>query len=316
MPDLEEEAKLTKAAVESEAKEVKPAPSQNIPREKIEPGLRTYASDIADLMRKEKGSIIKIALAEQKRRDEYKKENNPVATKNIIVMLVGIGLIVGGIMIFVRSIMNRAAPVNQITNLNPSLPSFIFAENQVHIDMTELNRTELINAIKTQVANDTQIPGTINNLFISYQYSGLLVQAPITVFLQKLGINTPDNLFQNFESNFMLGVYNEDGPNELFLIFKLKDFNEGFAAMRDFEPSMLSEFVRLFDIDTSAYGRDIFNANFTTETLFNREARVLRDPDGKALLSYVFLDPKTVMITTKGDSIEEVSKRISLQTLK
>lgn len=302
-------------ALQKDLEEAAITPSGDIPREKIEPGLRTYSSDIADMMKREKGSIIKIALAEQKRRDEFKTKHNPTATKNVVVIMLGLILIVGGVMIFVYSVLNRAKPVD-VTNFSPDLPSFIFTENQVHIDMTELNRTELVNSIQTQVANETLVPNTINNLFVSYKVGTAQTQVPSTVFLQKLGVNIPDTLFQNLQPNFMLGIYTNPGSNELFIIFKVKDFNDTFLAMREWEATMLSEMVRLFKIDTSPYGKTIFSREFVTSTLFNKEARVLKDSQDKVLLSYIFLDPKTVMITTAGVSVEEVIKRLNLQTIK
>lgn len=281
----------------------------------LEGGVRTYASDIAEMMKKEKGSIIKIALAEQQRREEFKKANNPVATKNIIVIFLGIALIVSGIMIFVYSVMSRAKSPDVI-NLSQNLPALLFSENQSHIDMTELNRRELLNAINTQVNNKTLGAGTINNLFISYRFGQTQSQVPVTMFMQKLGINIPDSFFQNLEDSFMLGVFNQEQTNELFLILKVKDFNEAFLSMREWEASMLSEFVNFFNIDTSSYGRVIFSKDFETVTLFNKESRILKDSSGLILLSYTFLDPKTLLVTTKGDSLDEILKRINLQTLK
>lgn len=287
----------------------------DLPHEKIAEASRTYASDIAETMRREKGSIIKIALAEQSRRDEYKKKRDPTSTKNMIVVMLGLILIVGGVMIFVYSYLNREKPV-AVTNFNSPLPSFLFTENQVQIDATILNRTELLNAIENQVGNQDLEPGTINNLYLSYKSPSGQVQLPATTFFQKLGIDVRDVLFQNLFPSFMLGVYNQPENNKLFVILKVKDFNETFLAMREFEDTMLTNFLRLFRIDTSAYGKAIFSKAFETQTLFNKEARVLLDPAGKTILSYIFLDPSTVMITTSTEAVEEVIKRMNLQTVR
>lgn len=288
---------------------------KTVPHEKQEGEVRTYATDIGEMMKREKGSVIKIALAEQHRREEFKKKMDPTATKNIIVMFLGIMLIVGGVMVFVYALMNRGKPV-PVTNFTSSLPSFFFTENQVQIDMTELNRTELVDTIHAEVARTTLVPETFNNLFVSYKSAIGQAQVPANVFFQKLGIDVPDGLFQNLYPSFMLGIYNEPSGNDLFMIYKVKDFNEAFSAMREWEPKMLSELVRVFDIDTSTYGKDIFNKEFVTETQFNKEARVLKEEGGTTVLSYIFLDPNTIMITTKTPGLEEVIKRMNLQTIK
>lgn len=313
---METDPDIIKANLETADKTLeKEVPLGAVQRETAQGGVRTYASDIAEMMKREKGSIIKIALAEQKRRDDSASRRDPTSTKNLIVMILGIALIVGGIMIFVSSIMNRSKPL-PVTNVSPTLPSFIFTENQVQIDMTDMNRTELINAIHIQVANATLVSETINNLYVSYRTSAGQTMVPATVFFQKLGVDIPDTLFQNLYPGLMLGVYNQPSGNDLFLILRVKDFNEAFLSMREWESSMLAELVRLFDIDTSAYGKAIFSKDFETVTLFNKETRLVKDDAGKVLLSYIFLDPKTIMITTQTDSVEEVVKRLNLQTLK
>jgi hypothetical protein len=277
--------------------------------------VRTYATDIGEMMKKQKGSVIKIALAEQKRRDEYKKKTDPTATRNIVVVMLGFVLIVGGIMIFIYTVMNRARPV-EVTNFVPTLPSFIFTENQVQIDVTELNRTELIAAIRAQVNNMTLGAETINNLFVSYRGVSGQAQIPSTAFLQKLGVDIPDTLALNLYPEFSLGVYSLPEGNDLFMILRVKDFNEAFSAMREWESYMLTEMVRLYSIDTKDYGKEIFTKDFENETIYNKEARILKDKAGKAILSYIFLDTRTVMITTQTDSVGEVIKRINQQTIK
>ncbi len=277
--------------------------------------VRTYATDIGEMMKKEKGSVIKIALAEQKRRDEYKKKTDPTATRNIVVVMLGFILIVGGIMIFIYTVMNRARPV-EVTSFVTTLPSFIFTENQVQIDVTELNRTELIAAIRAQVNNTTLGAETINNLFVSYRGVNGQAQIPSTLFLQKLGVEIPDTLALNLYPEFSLGVYSLPRGNDLFMILRVKDFNEAFSAMREWESYMLTEMVRLYSIDTKDYGKEIFTKDFENETIYNKEARILKDEDGKAILSYIFLDTRTVMITTQTDSVGEVIKRLNLQTIK
>ncbi len=310
---MEDDAKITGEALEKADKNLNTPTKISSP--KIEGNVRTYATDIAETMKREKGSVIKIALAEQERRNEFKKKLDPTATKNVIVMMLGFVLIVGGIMIFIYSVINHDAPV-EVTRTNVVFPSLIFTENQVQIDMTELNRTELFRAIHAQADNQTLIPGTINNLYISYKTSFGQTTVPSTLFLTKLGIEVPETFFQNLDPQFMLGVYSKQPTNNQFVIFKIKDFNETFLAMRDFETTMLSSFLKLFRIDTKTDGKDIFNKPFESVTLFNKEARVLKDSTGKVLLSYVFLDPKTIMITTETDAVQEVVKRLNLQTLK
>lgn len=311
---MQDDSQKSEAALETADKNLN-TPVPDVPTERPDGAVRTYATDIASMMKREKGSIIKIALAEQERQNKSKERLDPTATRNVVVMMLGFILIVGGIMIFIYSIVNRSGPTD-VVRTNTVFPSLLFTENQVQIDMTDLNKTELFNAILAQTDNRTLVPETINNLYISYKTSVGQTAVPATVFLQKLGIDVPENLFQNLYPQFMLGIYSMEPKNNQFLILKVKDFNEAFLAMRDFEVNMLSDFIRLFDIDTSVDGKTIFSKDFENVTLFNKEARVLRDSSGKVMLSYIFLDPRTIMITTQTDAVQEVLKRLNLQSIK
>jgi hypothetical protein len=313
---METDSEKLEQSIENADRIIAKEESKPISKEKLAGAVRTYATDIAEMMRKEKGSIIKIALAEQTRREKFQKKKDPTSTKNVIVVMLGFILIVGGIMVFIYAIINQNKPVSVVNTNNGILPSLFFTENQVQIDMSNLNKSELFNAIQLQVENKTLVLKTINNLFISYNTTSGQTQVPSTVFVQKLNLNVPDNLFQNLYSQFMLGIYAKEPKNNLFVVFKIKDFNDSFIAMRDWEGTMLSDLVRLFRIDTSSAGKNIFNKNFETVTLGNKEARVIKDSEGNVMLAYIFLNSKTIMITSDTDSVEEVVKRLNLQTLK
>ena len=65
--------------------------------------IRTYASDLAEVMRTKQGSVVKIALAEQARRDIDEANASPTSKKNIFLALGALILIAIGIGIFFLS---------------------------------------------------------------------------------------------------------------------------------------------------------------------------------------------------------------------
>lgn len=303
---LKKQIEIKTAGVDNSDKKTSP--------KKVGIGIRTYAADIANIMREEKGSIIKIALAEQERRQNLKEKRDPTSTKNLIVILLGITFIVAGVLIFVYFIVNRDNPVT--VNTPVSGPSLIYSENQTQIDMSSLTRGNFFKAIHSNMDGGFAENGTITNLMITTPTS--IGRAPVGIFpfFDKLGIKAPDAIKNLMSQVFMLGVYTDDGEGNLFLIFKVSDFNASFSAMKEWEVSLANDLVRLFRIDPQSFEGDIFLKEFKSDVVFNKQARNLYDDSGSLVLSYVYIDGNTIIITNDAESVEEVIKRINSQSIR
>jgi len=281
---------------------------------KVAVGIRTYAADIADIMRREKGSVIKIALAEQERRRSDKEKRNPTSTKNLIVILLGVIFIVSGILIFVYTVLNRDTPV--VISPTPLAPSLVYSENQKQIDVTHETRGNFYKLIHSSINADYANNDSITNLFVTSDTSFGKIGVTSQIFFNKLGIKVPDPVLALLSGQFMLGVRKINDEGNLFLIVRTKDFNQTFSAMKDWEISMANDLVRLFRIDPESFSGDIFSLDFKTTVLFNKEARALYDKDGKLVFTYIYLDNNTIILTTNTGLVEEVIKRINSQSIR
>ncbi|MEZ4103092.1 MAG: hypothetical protein R3B55_00785 [Candidatus Paceibacterota bacterium] len=108
---LDQERDVLKNELEKTTASVGPSPILKDDEKKVGVGIRTYSADIADIMRREKGSVIKIALAEQEKEKLIKKKRSD-KYKNLIVILLGVVFIVSGVLIFIYTIINRDAPIS------------------------------------------------------------------------------------------------------------------------------------------------------------------------------------------------------------
>lgn len=289
--------------------------SNKEPAKKVGVGIRTYSADIADIMKREKGSIIKIALAEQARQKEGKESKDPTSTRNIIIILVGASFIIFGIMIFVFTILNKDNPVSNISVSSPVVPGLVYTENQTQTDITNLTRGNLFTTISNSAIANFAENNTMVNIFLTNS-SSLRNQISILVFFDKLGIDIPEVLKSSLTGQFMLGSYKTNNEGNLFLILKVKDYNESFVAMKDWEVSMANDLVRLFKIDPKSFTGDIFLQPFRERVLFNKEMRGLYDEDGRLVISYTYIDRTTIVITSHTPSVEEIIKRINSQSIR
>lgn len=293
-----------------------PAPEESSsPTKKVGIGIRTYAADIAGIMKKEKGSVIKIALAEQERRQTYKENRDPTNIKNMIVMILGFLFIAAGIFVFVYTIIQRSAPVPVVV-APVAVPSLFYTENQTQTDITTITRGNLFSAIHKALEAGFAENDTMTTIaLIAGSGAG---KSPISAqaFFSKLGIKVPERAQNTLTGQFMLGVYKQENKGNLFLVLKTKDFNESFSAMKEWEVSMVNDMVRLFKIDPLLFSGDIFLKEFESGVAFNKEARTVFDENGQLVLSYVYLDRTTIAITNYMPAVEEIIKRINSQSIK
>ncbi|MDQ5952803.1 MAG: hypothetical protein QG551_31 [Patescibacteria group bacterium] len=296
------------------------APASSVPvlnsenTKKVGVGVRTYAADIAEIMRREKGSVIKIALAEQERRHENTEKHDPTSTKNLIVVFIGLIFIIGGILIFVYFLVNRNTGVSIAPPVTSA--SLVYSENQTQIDLSATTRGTLFTAIHSNLTGEFAENGTITNLLITTPTSVGRNPATIQSVFTKLGIKPPESILNLISPNFMLGVYEKDEVGNMFLIFRVSDFNQSFAAMKEWEVSFANDFVRLFRIDAKSFNGDIFTEEFKSDVIYNKQARNLFDKDGRLVISYIYIDSNTIIITTNTELVDEVIKRINSQSIK
>lgn len=312
MSELDE--KKIKEGLEKEANSIKETERISIPKEKLQEAIRTYSSDISEIMRKEKGSVIKIALAEQKRRDEYKKQKNPASTKNILVLLLGMALIGGGMLILGWALLKNLGTDTVIPA--SKVPAIIFTENQVHIDVSDLHRRQILEIVTDQVARLQTADGTITNIYMTENRSGTYQLVETYGFLNKVNLFPPEDLVNVLAKEFMLGTYRFNNSNKGFLIFKVNNFDRAFPAIRDWERTMLEDLAMVLGIQTRSLPNTIFEKSFITETIYNTPTRVLQTTEGMDVLMYSFIDPGTILITTNRSSIGEILKRNSSQSIR
>lgn len=311
--ELDKEREILKDELEKTTGVVSSSVSKENPK-KVGIGIRTYSADIADIMRREKGSIIKIALAEQARQKEGKESRDPTSTRNIIIIFIGIAFIVSGIMIFIYTALDKQTS-NNIVTINPVVPGLIYTENQTQTDITNLTRGNLFNTISNSSDASFAENRTMVNIFLTNN-SSLRSQISILVFFDKLGIKIPETLKASLTGQFMLGSYKVEDKGNLFLILKVKDYNESFVAMKEWEVSMANDLVRLFKINPDSFTGDIFLLPFRDRVLYNKEMRGLYDEDGRLVISYTYIDRNTVVITSHTPSVEEIIKRINSQSIR
>ena len=212
--------------------------------------VRTYQEDIADAIKNDNVSMIKIALAEKKRQDGGKSFNSIIepevrnSSTYIIagiafVVVILIGLAFGYIYIQSQNTIRQATDTAQM-----QVPQIIYTEMSSNIDTDGIDSNAIFKAINQEKMGlmDT---GTMKALYLTTG-QGTSTQALSTEqFFQILGTRAPNSVIRSLDPNFLLGVYAYT-PREMFAIFKVKSYDAAFAGMLDWEPNIETDVGNIF----------------------------------------------------------------------
>ncbi len=279
--------------------------------------LRTYQSDVAEALKKQKTSVIQMVLAEHKRKEKTAEELSPTSKKNLPVIVVSALFIVlsvvlvGGAGFYFLSNNKSAESPTQET----AVPSQVFAEAKKGIDITGLSRDRILDEIRKEISSSNLRLDSVLNIYFAERVDPSAPPSPTNTmrivsterFFNALESKIPNALSRSLEPQFMLGVHAFNG-NEAFLILKTNFFENAFAGMLKWEEFMARELLPLF---ASPAGKEAYDRNFQDFVLKNRDLRVLYNETGEIVLLYSFYDNNTIVVSTSPDTLEEIVTRLS-----
>jgi hypothetical protein len=273
--------------------------------------LRTYTSDMAEAIRDNEVSVIKIAMAEKEKRDKeeiYKKAKGTNLSKVL--------LLAGGIVLVVVAIF-AARYIIQKKKVVPIPPAsvvetFIPYNSKLDIDVTNVaNTNNLSNVIKNGLQPN---PGMVEALFLSRKVGETSEALTSKDFLSLIGTTMPSALVRSLSQNYLLGKYSSinavTANNKLstFLVFETTDYNQAYASMLEWEGTMQEDLFVLFNFPKP--NDSPFKKPWDDIIVSNRDARVLYGENGEGLLYYAFVNKNNFVITNSIEALKEIIARL------
>jgi len=276
--------------------------------------IRTYQSDLSEALKDQKGSVVKIALAEHKRKEQEKKNISPKSTKNTFFIWGGILLMAISAIIIIFLFINKKSTLKNFDSINPEgIQSLIFADNHKEIEAKNFSKRKMINAITNEVENNSLRLDTIENIYLTTSVNESEKQiVGAKNFLSLIGNNIPNSLLRAIENDFMIGIYSFDN-SQLFILLKTLSYDNAFAGLLLWEDKLFDDLYEIFKIDTSGENANLFNKKFQDMIVQNKDARVLKNDQGEIILMYIFLNKQTIIITRDEDTLVEVSNRLNIK---
>ncbi|MDD4989084.1 MAG: hypothetical protein PHV42_01525 [Candidatus Pacebacteria bacterium] len=281
--------------------------------------LRTYQDDIASAVNKEKASMITIALAEAKKREQnvtFEKQSS-FSGRNIWITAVSILLILGGAGISLYFyLQQKPIPPSQSHIAENAL---LIADSEKIIPVSTLARQEILSALENEKRSYSGELGSVENVRLQ---TGDTAKRDLTAseFFSSLSSTIPGNLLRSINPTYVFGIH-VFKKNEPFIILKVDSYQNAFAGMLDWEKTMFTELGPLF-LDEAPKASDFAPAGkygdgtWSDAIIGNSDSRAVMDKEtGEYVFLYSFLDKNTILITTNEDTVKEIANRIRAREL-
>lgn len=276
--------------------------------------LRTYKEDVAEALKKEKTTVVKMVLDEERRKEGMAASAAPSSKKNAILAWLSIILLVFGagtmaaIYVFRKT---DEASVNQSGGVK--IASLVFAESEKKISITDTPSERLAKLIKLEVLGADLRLDTVENLrfteagaVLSQKGEPIETEINAARLWSALSIDLPPVLLRSLSDEFMFGVHAWNG-NQAFIILKNNFYENAFAGMLKWEESIAKD---LLPIITNRPIEPFYGKPFQDLVIKNRDIRGLTDENGEPVLMYTFVNRETIVIATHKDTLNEVVSRV------
>lgn len=301
-----------------------PVPAQN---QNLKPNIKsniqalhTYEGDMARALRENNGSLIKVSLAEQKRRDEEARRGEVTKEKSRNFMYFFVGIMLVAIVVLGARYVNQIIKNRSINKVSiATRDTFFSTEEQIFLSANSLVGKESSAQLLLATINQKSVLGKMNSIFFKKDrvIEGESAFLSTQEIISRLGFSMPGSLVRTLNEEMIFGSFtNNKGEPNLFMMFYTNDYDQAFAGMLSWEKNLFSDLFTVFGINVNDKNSYLLDKKWDDILIDNNDTRVLRDNENNPILYYAFLDRNIFIITDNMDTIRESIKRLRTEKLK
>jgi len=278
--------------------------------------LRTYQSDVEEMLKHGEGSLATIAIAENDKRiraglsvEEPEKPGRTKLILGISLSLIVLGIGTLGFLYLFRNTEQEPVPLVEKT------PAIIVTDLEKALNIKGLGRDEILRILAKEVKENNSTLSSVVGLNIVEGTGENKQTVATSVFFQKLQTHAPDALVRSLAPNFLFGLHILN-MNQPFLIFKTGYYQNTYAGMLSWENTLKEDIGSIFIAPEAAVVAEtsdqVINRGEKFEDIVvkNRDTRALRNQEGKIVFLYSFPDKNTLVLTTNADTLQKISERL------
>ena len=188
---------------------------------------------------------------------------------------------------------------------------FLSTDSFVDHDALTLNRDSLIQLVQAELLKNSG--KGIEQIELHKGAAENPPLLPTESFLALLQSHAPGNLVRALDPLFMLGTIGA-GPKSSFILIKLDSFENAYDGMLKWEINMADDLLPLFAPEAVVQSVPS-NTTFSDVTIQNKDARILKDPNGNTVLLYSFYDNQILVITDTEETLRTLITRLNSEKL-
>jgi hypothetical protein len=277
--------------------------------------LRTYQSDVAEAVRNQGATIVKIAVAEKQKEAAQPTYTDP--KRSVFLLILSIILMIGsGMAVTTYTIIHVFLKAEDVVPYREELLISTETTQTIVLELTD----QIPHALERQSLKTGGAPNTLARLkFVTASTTvgdTIVPSVPIDGprFAALVSARLPDSLIRTLDPLYSTGLYHAEEYIP-YIIFKTNSYEAAFASMIQWEPAMLDDLSPYFSHINSS-STPLSGGTFTDIDIRNKDVRIMRDQaTNKALLMYSFPDKNTLIITTDEDALKEIFSRLSTSQL-
>lgn len=315
-----------------------PVESEPPPRPTATP-MHTYSSDFAGRIDQRGASTFTVLAAEQDAGTPQPQMQAPKrgGGKVILAIFSGILLIAlgaGGVYATYQFVMTmRDTPVASFT-----LPTTVHADEFREIDGTGLS---LLLAL-AELTEQAIVPGNVLATYVNVERTnedGTISTGPAgaATLLRSAQVPAPDILLRNLGEESTAGIISVGGSRTPFFALRVDSYERTYAGMLTWEPLMARDLAVLYPlhiqeapaVEAAAVATTTATSTATTTVsleapqsqgmaltrfadtiVANRDVRILRDTNGKALIVYGYADKRTLLVARDEAAFAALLERV------
>ncbi len=272
-----------------------------------EHALRTYSSDVAKALKQNQGSVIKIAMAEEKKRRESLQGFNEQKESKKWLVWIFVFLLLGAITLLSVWYINR--PKEVVIETKTGLQnSEIFVERE-KIFLLEGGRSTIIQNIDQAKKEMQSQNNQMMNIYMLLGANTSNKKATFDDLMSYLGNDTPKAFSVSTVKDFMLGIENREGVVSPFFILKADSFEELFPGMINWENEIVLDTYEIFGIEEYLIN-DLSERSWQDKLVNNKDMRYLYDETGSVVLVYGYAEPETIVLAESQETFDRVLGRL------
>lgn len=268
--------------------------------------IHTLSSDLARALYQKKGTVVKLAIAEEEKRRMLEEGSAPYSKQNVFFIVASVALVIAGIGLLAFFFI-KANPKGVEVQSEATLPTFVFTDGNITVPLQGKTADEARQAIGGAFTA-LELSETVVGI---YPMNGAALLS-LSLFVDGITAPIPTEVATHFIQTFMLGGYRTSDTVVPFLILKTVSEQDARNAMMIWEPTLYETFAK---ITSTAIDQSLIAEPFGNAIIRNKDARVLRDANGEIVLLYTFIDKQTLLIATKPDTVAMAIERLNIEKI-